>query len=181
MSKKSKLGPNQKLTKAAEFQPDLTQEVMNKVASGEIKMKPHWYFLLGSVLGVASLLVISLLSIFLVNIMFFSLRQHGPMSSWRLQQLFATFPWWTLPLALIGVLSSVWLLKRYEFSYKRNFVAIILVFISVLILAAILIDQLGLNEIWSKRGMMKRFYQRNQSEQTDQQTIPRKHLRRNFR
>ena len=178
MPKKPKLSSNQKITKTTVAQPDLTQGVMSKVTSGEIKMKPHWYFWLGSVLGVVSLLVFSLVSIFLLNIMFFSLRQHGPMFSWRLQQLLSTFPWWIIPLAIAGIFSSVWLLKQHEFSYKKNFTAIVLVFITVLILAAVTIDQLGLNEIWSRRGMMRGFYQNNQ---LDQQLMPHRQYWRNQR
>lgn len=165
MPKKLKLSSsykNTKNTKTIEAQPDFTQGVMSKVASGEIKMKPHWYFWLGSVLGVISLMVFSLVSIFLLNIMFFSLRQHGPMFSWRLQQLLSTFPWWIIPLAIAGIFCSIWLLKQYEFSYKKNFSAIVLVFISVLILTAMAIDQLGLNELWSRRGMMRGFYHNRQ-------------------
>lgn len=169
MPKKIKPSLNQKVTETTGAQPDFTQGVMNKVASGEIKMKPHWYFWLGSVLGVVSLLVFSLVSIFLLNIMFFSLRQHGPMFSWRLQQILIIFPWWIVPLAILGIFSSIWLLKQYEFSYKKNFTAIVIAFISVLILAAMTIDQLGLNELWSRRGMMRGFYRNTQF---DQQFLP---------
>lgn len=69
------------------------------------------------------------------------------------------FPWWIPVVAIVGIIVSVWLLKKYDFSYKKNFPLIVVGFILSIIIAAIMIDNFGFNEKWSKRGPMRRFYQ----------------------
>ena len=133
---------------------------MSKVTSGQITMKPKWYFVLGSVLSITGLAFLSVASVFLVNIILFLLRKHGPMAQWRLQTLIDGFPWWIPISAILGIVAGVWLLKKYDFSYKKNFPVIVIGFIISIILAGFLIDQLGLNNIWSRQGMMRGFYQR---------------------
>ncbi|OGM88286.1 hypothetical protein A2573_02625 [Candidatus Woesebacteria bacterium RIFOXYD1_FULL_43_18] len=139
---------------------DFGKEVMSKVTSGQITMKPKWYFVLGSVLSITGLAFLSVASVFLVNIILFLLRKHGPMAQWRLQTLIDGFPWWIPISAILGIVAGVWLLKKYDFSYKKNFPVIVIGFVISILLAGFLIDRLGLNNIWSRRGMMRGFYQR---------------------
>jgi hypothetical protein len=68
-------------------------------------------------------------------------------------------------MAILGVVVGIWFLKKYDFSYKKNFVVIIVGFILSMIVAGFLIDQLGLNDIWARRGMMRKFYQRIESQE----------------
>lgn len=136
---------------------------MEKITSGQVVMKPRWYFLAGSILSVISLVGITVSAVFLTNLMFFLLRSHGPMGQWRLATILNSFSWWIPVLALLGITISVWLLKQYDFSYKHNWVLVVLGFIIAIVLAALAIDHLGVNEIWSQRGAGRRFYQRLES------------------
>jgi len=70
-----------------------------------------------------------------------------------------SFPLWIPILAILGIVIGIILLKRYDFSYKKNFLLIVIGFVASIILSAYLIDLLGLNEIWSRTGPMRRFYQ----------------------
>lgn len=137
----------------------ITTEVMAKVNSGQISMKPKWYFAVGSVLLVSGLAGITVGGVFLTNVTLFLLKKHGPMGQWRWEQLISSFPWWVPILALLGILSGIWLLRKYDFSYKRNFWWIMLGFVAVIVIAGWLVDQMGWNETWSRRGMMRGFYQ----------------------
>lgn len=141
---------------------NLEKEVMTKITIGAINMKPRWFFMLGSVSMVLGLVSASIGAIFLMNLIFFSLRQHGPMGEWRLQLMMKSFPWWILLLAIGGVVSGIYLLKKYDFSYKKNFSLIASVFVITIILAAFLIDLTGINDLWFKQGPMRRFYQKYQ-------------------
>lgn len=140
----------------------LEKTVMTQITAGTINMKPRWFFVLGSVSMILGLVSASMGAIFLMNLMFFSLRQHGPMGEWRLQLMLESFPWWVLLLAIGGILSGIYLLKKYEFSYKKNFSLISGVFIIAIILAAFLIDLTGINNLWFRQEPMRRFYQRYQ-------------------
>ncbi len=132
---------------------------MAKVKSNEISMKPRWYFVLGSLLVMVGLVGLSIGAIFLTNITLFLLRQHGPMGQWRLQTMLTSFPLWVPILAIGGIVLGIVLLRKYDFSYKKNFWVIIAGFVISIFLAAFVIDYLGLNDIWSRQGPMRRFYQ----------------------
>lgn len=132
---------------------------MAKVKSNEISIKPRWYFVAGSLLTIAGLVGFSLGAVFLTNLTLFLLRRHGPMGQWRLEIMLNSFPWWIPVLAIAGLVLGVRLLKKYDFSYKKNFWLIIGGFIVSIILAAFLLDYLGLNDSWSRQGPMRRFYQ----------------------
>ena len=156
---------NKKITSKEHRKVDLEKEVMSKVTSGQIAMKPKWYFILGSVFSIFGIAALSVVSVFLINIMMFLLRRHGPMGQWRIETMLESFPLWIPALAILGVVIGIWFLKKYDFSYKKNFVVIIVGFILSMIVAAILIDRLGLNDIWARRGMMRKFYQRIESQE----------------
>lgn len=152
---------------------------MSKVRTEQVSMKPRWYFVLGSGLAVASLTASVIAAVFATNLVVFLLRQHGPMGQWRFQQMLGSFPWWIPILAIMSAILGVWLLKRYDFSYRKNFSLILLGLIVSIILAAIILDQSGLNDAWSRRGPMRRFYQRlNQSQPLNP---PGRHLNRSYR
>ena len=110
---------------------------MAKVKSNEISMKPRWYFVMGSLLTMAGLVGFSIGTVFLTNITLFLIRRHGPMGQWRLQQLLSSFPLWIPVLAILGIVLGIWMLRKYDFSYKKNFWLIILGFIFSVILAAL--------------------------------------------
>lgn len=132
---------------------------MSKIKTEQIKMKPKWYFWVGSLSMFIALVGIVIVSIFLISLVTFSLRSHGPMGAVRYQQIISSFPWWAPIIVAIGLIIGIILLKKYDFSYKKNFVLIIIIFVSALLLAGILVDILGFDNLWIKRGPMRRFYQ----------------------
>jgi hypothetical protein len=138
---------------------DLGQEIMTKVKAGEINMKPKWYFVLGSSLLFLALVALIVLAVFLFNVSLFALRRQGPMRLWRLEMLLSNLPLWIPILAILALWGGIKLLKKYDFSYKKNFLLIIITFIITIIAAAWAIDSLGLNEFWSRKEPMRRFYQ----------------------
>jgi uncharacterized membrane protein YdcZ (DUF606 family) len=154
------MSKNKKVTPKKSLKTDFDKEIMTKISSGVITMKPKWYFVAGSLIGLSSLVGLSIGIVYLTNIMFFLLRKHGPMGQWRLEAMLNSFSWWIPIAAIVGIMASIWLLKKYDFSYKKNFHLVVIGFIASIIIAALLIDNLGLNEVWSKRGPMRRFYQR---------------------
>jgi hypothetical protein len=151
---------NKTVTSVKEKRIDLEKEIMSKVTSGQINMKPRWYFVFGSIFSIFGLATLSVALVFLANIVMFLFRKHGRMGQWRLEVMLNDFPMWIPILAIVGIAMGIWLLKKYDFSYKKNFTALIIGFIISIIVAGLIIDRLGLNDIWSRGGMMKKFYQR---------------------
>jgi len=101
-----------------------------------------------------------ILSTFLISLMSFSLRTHGPMGTVRYQEMLSSFPFWAVGLAIAGLFLGVVVLKKFEFSYKKNFLFIVLTFVIAVLISGWLVDYLGLDRAWSKQGQMRKLYQR---------------------
>lgn len=140
---------------------NITDNVMDQIRRGKLKMRPKLYFIFGSILTIAGLAASVVVSVFFVSLTRFAFRAHGPMWQYRLEQLLATFPWWAPLLAIIGLAAGLWLLRQYEFSYKRKFWVIIIGFVAAILIAGWAIDAIGLDETWFRhgpmRGMMKEY------------------------
>ncbi len=137
---------------------NITENVMNKIKSGKAKMKSRWYFLLGSTIATIGIVFLVTTLVFLIHLIIFSLRTHGPMGDIRYDQMVSNFPWWAPVIAIIGVSFGIWILKKFDFSYKKNFIFIVIGFILAIILAGWFIDYLGFNN-FMERGPMRGLYQ----------------------
>jgi hypothetical protein len=144
---------------------NITESVMGKIRKGEIKMRPRSYFVAGSVLTFIGLVASVLVSVFLVGLMRFSLRAHGPMGEYRLEQLIGNFPWWAPVVAVLGLVFGIRLLRLYDFSYKANYKVVVVGFVVAVVVAGWFIDTVGLNDVLARRGpmrgMMRQYLQEN--------------------
>lgn len=129
-----------------------TEEIMSKIHKGQIKMRPRLYFVFGYILAILGLVFSFITSIFFVGITRFNLRSHGPMGGYRLEQLLSTFSWWMPVLAIIGLITGIWLLRKYGFSYKINFKLLIIGLVASILIAGFFVDMTGLNDFWLHRG-----------------------------
>ncbi len=139
---------------------NISSEVMSKIKKGQVKMKPKWIFVMGTVALVLGVIGAYTLSVFLVSLISFSLRSHGPMGVYRFQELLASFPVWAVGLAVVGLVLGVVLLKKFEFSYKKNFWFIVFTFIVAVLISGWLLNYLGIDGLWTKQGQMKKMYQK---------------------
>jgi len=140
---------------------NISDSIMGKIRHGKLKMRPKLYFIIGSVLVFISLILSALSSVFLFGLIRFSLRSHGPMGQYRFEQLLASFPWWAVVLAFLGLVVGLWLIRKYDFSYKINFKIVIIGFVAAIIIAGYLVDVGGLNDVFSRQGCMNRIYGKN--------------------
>jgi len=140
---------------------NITNDIMSEIRHGKLKMRPKIYFIIGSVLVFVSLILSALSSIFLFGLIRFSLRSHGPMGQYRWEQLVAAFPWWAVIFAFLGLAIGIWLLRKYDFSYKINFKILIVAFAAIIIITGYLVDVIGLNDMFSRQGCMNRIYGKN--------------------
>lgn len=147
---------------------------MAKVKSNEIAMKPKWYFVIGSIFMFAGVVASSIGAVFLTNLSLFLLRQHGPRGQYKVQQMIESFPWWIPMLAVGGIILGVWMLRRYDFSYRKNFLLIASGFVLAILSTAFLIDVLGISNYWFKQGPMRRLYRQieMQTDDTSKKSIP---------
>src|SRR3989339_821244 len=98
--------------------------------------------------------------------------EQGP-GTGRINMMLESFPLWVPLLAVAFVILGILVLKRYDFSYKKNFPLVAGTLVAAIILSALIINLSGLNDIWSKRGPMRRLYNVNQKDGARIQHIPR--------
>ena len=131
---------------------------MTKVNSSQLKMKPRWLFVFASTFSIAGLIGLGVILVFLINLFIFTVNRQGRLCQWRLDQILSTFPIWLPFIIIIIFLVGLWILSKYDFSYQKNFKFIIFIIILSLVVSAVVVDKLGLNDILS-RGRFQRFYQ----------------------
>lgn len=134
---------------------NLEKEIMEKIDHDKIKMKPKIYFIMGSILTFLGLISTIVISTFLFSLIKFYFRAQGKIAQYKMDLLMENFPWWTLVFAIVGLIVGLWLIKRYDFSYKFKPTQLILIFILLIISAGLIIDMTKLNDILSQRGPMK--------------------------
>ena len=127
------------------------QKVMDKINRQEIKMRPHCYFVAGSLLLALGLFLMIFLTIIFFSYAFLHLRVHEPFGYLNFGSLgwpafWATFPWWLLILALTSLFFGIILIHRYDFTRKYNFGIIIAGVVGVSLICGFAIDELGINE-----------------------------------
>lgn len=143
----------------------IKKNVMDQIAENKISMKPKSFFVLGSILTFAGLITSVISSVFLISLISFLLKEHGPMGQYRLALMLDSFPWWLPILAVVGLVFGIWFLSKYDFSYKTNYVFIIIGFILAVIIAGLAINAAGFDNLWLNhgpmRGMMRQYIRDN--------------------
>lgn len=160
-------------------QVDISQKVMEQIHERKIKIKPRAYFILGSILMFASLVLTVIGSVFLVSLTRFVLRTHGPMGQYRLELLLSTFPWWAPLMAILGIVVSIRLLMKYDFSYRHNFRLLIAGLIMAVIVAVMVIEYFQLDDAWFKRGPMRGIIRQYSQDSTLPLEHPQNYMKRN--
>lgn len=130
---------------------DIKTEITSQIKEGKLKMKPKWYFWLGSALLFQGTLAVLLIGTYVSNLCFYSLRVHGPfgylfLGKDGLQPFIATFPWKMLLIAGLSLFIGFKLLQKYEFSYTKHSLYILFALAFTVLLAGLLTDLAGFNE-----------------------------------
>ena len=136
---------------------NITDNIMNQIHDNKIKMRSKSYFIVGSILTFVGLASSVVVSVFLFGLIRFSLRSQGKMASYRLGEILERFPWWAPVFAMVGLVVGIWLLRRYDFSFKINFKFVVIGFILAVVAGGWIVDIIGLNDVLIKRGPMQGF------------------------
>lgn len=134
---------------------NITNDIMDQIHGEKIKMKPKIYFVVGSILTFIGLVSSVVVSIFLFGLIRFSLWSHGLMAGCKLDKILSVFPWWAPVLMIFGFVTGIWLLRKYDFSFKFNFKFLIVGFVLAIIVGGYIVDVVGLNDILARRGPMR--------------------------
>jgi hypothetical protein len=134
---------------------NLNKEIMNKIHQNKIKMKPKYYFVIGSFItfvGLLSAVVVTMLS---TSMIIFLFKAKGPGAGFRFQMMLENFPVWLIILSATSLAFGIWIFKKYNFTYKLDFRISTVLFVLIIILSSLVINSLGFNDLFMKRGPMK--------------------------
>lgn len=101
----------------------LGDNIVRSIRSGEIKMRPRWYFVMRDTLGTMAIVIVLLIAVYLASFIIFVLHQDGAwfvpvfgFSGWY--ALFNALPWVLITLSGLFVVLLASLATRYQFGYK---------------------------------------------------------------
>jgi hypothetical protein len=124
----------------------IKEQILEKIRGNELRMKPRAYFTLRLIaLGlVASLILV--LTVFIFNFIFFSMRVSGHAHLFRygfsgIVIFLALFPWTLLFADLLLVILLEHLLRRFRFASRQPILYVFLVLLALAISAGIFIDR----------------------------------------
>lgn len=125
--------------------------IINKIKTGEIDMKPRWHFVLKSLLLVSGLLTVALLVIYLLSFIFFALRQSGiafaPLYGFKGVSLFVmSSPWLLIALAGVFVVLLYVLVTKYSFSYQKPLLYSMIGVILLVLVGSFVLQETGMHQ-----------------------------------
>lgn len=135
---------------------NIAKNVMSQIKQGKIKIKPKGYYIIGSILTFIGTIFSIITSSFLFGLLRFSMRSHyGRGVQYKINEAISNFPWWIFILAIASIALGLWLIKKYNFSYKIKPIFLVLIFISSILVSGIVIDLTGFNDVLYKKPQMK--------------------------
>ena len=122
---------------------NLAEKVMEEIKSKKVTMRSHIYFVSGTVITIFGVFITLLAGTISVNLFSFHYRMMRPVG---LSPFGTPLPWLFLMVGLISIWIGILLIKKYDLSYKKNFVLIVGIFIVAILAFGLIIDNLGFNE-----------------------------------
>ena len=141
------------------MQQKIKTKIMEKINKNEVKMKPKWWFVVGSVLSLLGVTLSGVVAAYMFNLGVFLGKANGFGRGMRFEQTIKVLPWWILLVAVLMLVSGVLLLKQYDFSYKKNFGLVVLGLVVSVMLMGTVLNGLGVNENMARqKGVGGKFY-----------------------
>lgn len=99
-------------------------EILNCIKSGDVKMRPRWYFILHAALAMIGGMILLFLVVYLISFIIFIERQTGAgfvtefgLRGWA--RFLVSLPWLLILLSLVFIGILELLVRRYAFAYRR--------------------------------------------------------------
>ncbi len=124
----------------------IKDKVLNKIKSGEIKIKPKLYFILKTVLVILGSIVVGIFILFLISFISFTLRASG---LWFLPNFgfhgfgifLGSLPWILIVAALLLIAALEIFMKRFSLVYRKPVLYSLLAIVLIVFVGGFIIDQ----------------------------------------
>lgn len=130
---------------------DFKNNVIEKIKTGAVAMRPRWYFILRTALTVVGMIMAALFAVYFLSFVIFTLHRTGvwftPGFGVRGLILFLVSSPWIL-IGIVGIFLSLLyiLVIRYSFSYHRPFLYSLLGITSFIVLSSFMIQLTPMHE-----------------------------------
>lgn len=141
---------------------NIKNKVINIIETKKISIKPKWMFVVGSTLSAIGIVITSVLTLLSIQLIRFRLTHPSLNGVRKINIILASLPWYVPVLAIGSLLVGYYILKRYDFSYKKNFGVIIGIIVVAMIFGSMLLNRLGLDNFLSRRGYFRQIYGQQQ-------------------
>lgn len=121
----------------------LAEKIMEEIKNNKVTMRSHVYFICGTVITAFGIFLTLLVGTFSINLFSFHYRTMRPVG---LSPFITPLPWLVLIFGLIAIWLGILLIKKYDLSYKKNFILVAGIFIIAILIVGLVIDNLGFNE-----------------------------------
>ena len=142
---------------------NLTSSVITKIKHDKLTMRPRWHFIVGAALSAIGITISAALSLLAIHLLRFRLTHPGIGAARKLDFILNNLPWYVPVFALVGLLGGYLLLRRYDFSYRKNFGYVLLAVLIGLVLGSYTLSTIRLDDFLTRRGYFRQIYQ----DQTD--------------
>lgn len=127
------------------------QDILKKIKTGEVDMKPRWHFILKSLLLVFSVITAVLVVVYLLSFVIFTLRQSGVgftlLYGFRGISMFVmSSPWLLIASAGAAVVVLQVLVHKYSFSYRQPLLYTIIGVVFLMLIGSYVIEQTSLHQ-----------------------------------
>lgn len=141
---------------------NIKNKVINIIETKRMTIKPKWIFVIGSSLSAIGIVITSVLTLLSIQLIRFRLNHPSLNGARKINIILASLPWYIPVLAIGSLLVGYYILKRYDFSYKKNFGVIIGLIVVAMIFGSMLLNRLGLDNFLSRRGYFRQIYGQQQ-------------------
>ncbi|MEI6237165.1 MAG: hypothetical protein WCP03_01010 [Candidatus Saccharibacteria bacterium] len=137
---------------------EIENTVMTKIKKQEVKMKPHYYYTLLSVVGIGFVILASLVVAYSRSVVTLWLRiQDAPGPAYgakrNLSSIISGFPWWALIMCVILLIVSIVVIRKVGILYKIRPTYLITLILAIVVL---------LGFVFSYTSLPNTFHSRNQ-------------------
>lgn len=134
---------------------NLKQNILKKIKTGELNMKPHWHFVLKGLLMVVGIIIVALCVVYLLSFILFTLKQTGvgfaPLYGFRGLSMFVLSSPWLLIVFAAAFLALLYILvSKYSFSYQQP-----LIYSMVGIVLLVLVGSFAINQTSAHRNLQQ--------------------------
>lgn len=144
-------------------------ETINKKG---LTIRPRSAFVLGSLISAIGVFLSTMLALLAIHLLKFRLTHPGIGAARKIDYILNTLPWYVPVLAIISLVGGYLLLKRYDFSYRKNFSLILAIILVGLIISSYVLDRLGLDNFLTQRGYFRQIYGQEMRSRQNQEFGP---------